>query len=47
MEEFELMASRLDNSDQLALLALMDQAHGGPGRTEQPPTNGNGHTDDA
>jgi hypothetical protein len=41
-EEFELMASRLDDSDQLALLALMNKARGGPPRTEpraEPSTN--------
>jgi hypothetical protein len=35
-EEFEVMASRLDESDQLALLALMNKARGGPPRTEPP-----------
>ena len=41
-EEFKLMASRLDENDQLAFLALMNKARGGPSRTEQPPTNGTG-----
>jgi hypothetical protein len=43
-EKFQLMASRLDESDQLALLALMNKARGGPGRTESPT---NGTTEDA
>ena len=34
------MASRLDDSDQLALLSLMNKARGGPPRTESP-MNGN------
>ncbi len=46
-EKFQIMAARLDESDQLALLALMNKARGGPERTEQPPINGTGHTDDA
>ena len=37
-ERFKLMAARLDDNDQLALLALMNKARGGPDRTEQPPT---------
>ena len=37
-EKFKRMAARLDDNDQLALLALMNKARGGPGRTEQPPT---------
>jgi hypothetical protein len=41
-EKFQLMAARLDDSDQLALLALLNKARGGPGRTESP-TNGNGN----
>jgi hypothetical protein len=45
--EFEVMAARLDEADQLALLALLNKARGGPECTEQPPTNGTGHTDDA
>lgn len=41
-EEFELMASRLDDSNQLALLALMNKARGGPPRTE---SDGSDRTD--
>jgi hypothetical protein len=43
-EKFQIMASRLDDSDQLALLALMNKARGGPPRSEPPsePTT-NGH----
>jgi hypothetical protein len=44
-ENFEIMAGRLDEADQLALLALMNKARGGPERTEQP-SNGNGDTRD-
>lgn len=40
--DYELMASRLSEQDQLTLLALMNKARGGPGRTESP-TNGNGN----
>lgn len=36
-ERFKLMAARLDDNDQLVLLALMNKARG-TDRTEQPPT---------
>ena len=45
-EKFEQMANRLTETDQLAFLALMNKARGGPGRTESPTDgNGSGHSD--
>jgi hypothetical protein len=37
-EKYELMASRLDETDQLAFLALMNKARGGPDRSRTDPS---------
>jgi hypothetical protein len=41
-EKFAIMAARLDENDQIVFLGLLNKMRDGPGRSEQPPTNGTG-----